>query len=314
MTTIDATTPAANPAPSVPSKRPRPAPTIGTNDEAARALPGARSSLVVPGKDLPPCVRDQLLDPATCDVMPGHQHPADDIDELGDSIAIVGQLHAGQVFEVPDGRRFVAAGRRRWLACKKRGFLYRADVWQCPDESSVRSQDLASIIRLVENEQRRDPSAYDLSVQLRQIRNENGFQTAAAIAAHVGLTEARVKKYLAIFQGSDRLLEAAQKHQLAIGLLTELVRAEKQYGEAKTRRFLAKAIAGELTTADLNRQRNVSRHGVRGTRTRRIDSDWASIERRIRRLCDADPEGASAHLESLLASLRATLEQPKVAG
>jgi hypothetical protein len=87
-----------------------------------------------------------MLDPATCELLPGHQHPVGDVAELAEAIAIVGQLHPGQVFELPDGRRWIAAGRRRWLACKERGFLYRADVWQCASEDLTRSEDLARVI------------------------------------------------------------------------------------------------------------------------------------------------------------------------
>ena len=60
--------------------------------------------------------RDQEVDPATCEVMSGHQHPVADVEDLADSLAALGQLNPVQILEYPDGRRYIAAGRRRWMS------------------------------------------------------------------------------------------------------------------------------------------------------------------------------------------------------
>ena len=271
------------------------------------STPSQRSGLVAPGHNLPPCERDQLIDPSTCELLPGHQHGADDIDELAESIAIVGQLHAGQVFELPDGRRWIAAGRRRWLACKQRGFLYRADVWKCANEASVRGEDLARAIRVVENDQRRDPSAYDLAVQLRRIRNENAFQSAEEVARHIGMSVARVKKYLSIFQASDDLLAAIERDGLSITVALELVKCEKQFGEVRARKYVRGVIAGELGAADLERRRAAAAHGAAEPKRKDPMSGWSATANRLKRLAESDPIAARPLVETLCAELEAVV-------
>lgn len=279
-------------------------PSVSTASSTAvsdEVLPsGSGSGLLAPGRDLPPCQRDQLIDPSTCELMPGHQHPADDIGDLAESINIVGQLHSGQVFEFPDGRRWIAAGRRRWLACKRAGFLYRADLWQCSSEAIARGEQLAQIIRLAENEHRREPGVYDLAVQLRNIRNEHGFDSHEQLARHVKMSETRVKTYLSIFRASDRLLDAIQKENLPLAAAAELVYCEKQLGPTKTRHLLAKVTAGELSAADLERRRQVAKHGKRGARAKNAEADWNAACRRLQLLLAKDPELAESRLAGLL--------------
>jgi ParB-like chromosome segregation protein Spo0J len=300
---------AKNPATGKPSSLskapPRPA-------AAPTSAPAGREASPHPRADakLPPCERDVDLDPETCQLMPGHQHPPENLGELADSIRIVGQLHAGQVFAFPSGEQWVVAGRRRWLACKERGYRYRADVWRCSSPEDPAVADLACRIRVMENEQRVDPSAYDLAVQLRRIRNEHAYQSADQLAAHVAMSTTRVKEYLSIFRGSDRLIEAAESHRIPLETLLQLVRIERQFGEARGRGFIQKAVAGDVSAADLRRQREVAKRGKRGARAKGdADALAKAITDRFRKFLKAD----RARATKLIDAMRAELAQAEAA-
>lgn len=274
----------------------------------------AETALAAPGRDLPPCRRDQMIDPSLCELMPGHQHPTSDLDELVDSLAIVGQLHPGQVLVLPDGRHWVVAGRRRWLACRQAGYLYRADLWLCDERGLERAEEFARQIRVMENDQRVDPSAYDIAVQLRRIRNERACGNYDELAAQVAMHPSRVKRYMAIFGGSDRLLEAAEKHRLPLAAIGELVRLERQFGEASARKYITKVVAGELSAVDLRKARTTVRRAARDATSNGAPATaskaWDRVRKQIRALAAADPVAAADQLAGLLEELRAAVAAP----
>ena len=258
---------------------------------------------------------NELLDPDTCEVLEGHQHAVANIEELAESIAIIGQLNPIQVIEHGDGRRLIAAGRRRWMACKSRGLPLRADVW-VSDGEDITLEHLARSMRIAENVQRHEPSAMDVAIQMRHIRSEHGFRNAAELGAHLGMHEARVKRYLSVFQGGDFLLEECQQHSLPLATVLELVKLEKQAGAASTRRVIQRVVKGELGCEDIKRMR------VKTTRAKRtakpkaargpqgatpVTSLRAGVDA-VLQAVQSDPEGSRELARELFVSLDAYLQ------
>ena len=202
-------------------------------------------------------VPDQVgarIDPNSCEVMDGHQHAVQDIDELTQSISALGQLHHALVIEHADGRRFIAAGRRRWLACKALGCSLKADIWQCAEED-IDLELFARAVRIAENLQRSEPSSMDIALQLRATRNQLGFKNAKEVAACMKMGESTVKSYLSIFRASDHLQDMARQHALPLAHVLELAKCEKKLGVARTRKLIGSVCKGELTQKDLAKLR-----------------------------------------------------------
>ena len=252
-------------------------------------------------------LKDQELDPNTCELLGGHQHAVTDIEALADSIATLGQLNAVQLIEYGDGRRLIAAGRRRWLACKSRGLSLRADIWKCEDED-IDLEHFARAVRLAENLERVEPSAIDVAIQMRKIRIERGFRNAKELGDFLGMSETRAKRYLSIFQGSDHLLEVAAQRSLPLGIVLELQKCEKRFGPAATRKLIDRAVKGDITLRDLNRMR--TKDATRGKRDKpkKRKEEAVSLRERgdalLQALSSAPLEERSRITEELLVALQ----------
>lgn len=273
-------TPAMDSAPAAPSRR----------SGAASALVGQW-----PGAQL--CE----YDPSTLDLLPGDQEPVDEayVEELAESICVLGQLAPIHVRLVEGGAPQILAGRHRAAACARLGRRVQAIVHRTCD------QDLADKICVNENEHRREASAYYTAVRLNQLRNRAGCRTAQDVAAQTGVSLPRVKLYLSIFNGSDKLLEAFRKHRLPVRLVAELVRHERQCGIPATRRYLAKAVAGELTIRELQSKRTSPRRAAPRTNH---DAAWSSVAKRVASLATKDPGQAVERLRALQAEVADLLQ------
>lgn len=195
------------------------------------------------------------IDPNTCEVMDGHQHAVNGIDELAQSIAALGQLHHALVIEHADGRRFIAAGRRRWMACKRLGCTLKADIWQCTEED-INLELFARAVRIAENLQRCEPSSMDIALQLRATRNQRGFKNAKELAASMKMGESTVKSYMSVFRASDHLQDMAKQYALPLAQVLELAKCEKKLGVASTRKLIESVCKGELSQKDLAKLRH----------------------------------------------------------
>tara|TARA_R110002073_G_scaffold164180_1_gene320347 strand:- start:1755 stop:2555 length:801 start_codon:yes stop_codon:yes gene_type:complete len=253
------------------------------------------------------------VDPNTCDVMEGHQHDATDIESLADSIATLGQLHPSLIIQYSDGRRLIAAGRRRWMACKSRGIPLIANIWVC-EEEDINVELFAKAIRVAENLERCDPSAMDVATQLQAIRNERQLPNARAVAEHVGMSEARVKRYLSLFAASDYLREMASTHALPLEPMLELTRCEKRLGSSSTKKLLAGYIKGELSCSDLAKKRG------KPARKKRPPASPEAIDARLRKSGEAmllafskAPPDSGEYLEELIARLTSLLSEERTA-
>lgn len=262
-----------------------------------------RSELSAQRASRGPDLRDQTIDPTSCEVMPGHQHSVVDVEDLADSIVALGQLNAVQLIEYPDGRRHIAAGRRRWMACKSRGLSMRADIWMCKANEDVNSENLARAMRVAENTERQEPSAIDVAFQLRRIRNENNFGSAGELGAFMGMSESRVKRYLCVLQASDHLIEAAQSNALSIKIVAELMRCEKQLGERVARKLIKEAGEGTLSAKDLKRVRDKSKRVTKKESTRDFDEKLKSKGNALLAMVGREPRNAAAYVTSLMSQL-----------
>lgn len=192
------------------------------------------------------------LDPATLTVMEGAQHSVSSagLEELAASIRICGQINPIQVRVVRgvDGgalRHEVISGRRRTQACLQNGQTVRAELYEtCSDED-------AYVIRHAENCQRQDPTAYDVAVTLRDMRNRNGW-TIAQLAEANALSLASAKRYLAILNASDKVLTLLATTEVTLRVAVALVRLERECGEVCARRILPRVASGELGASELD--------------------------------------------------------------
>jgi len=262
-----------------------------------------------------PDLRDQEVDPTTCEVMPGHQHAASDVEDLADSLAALGQLNPVQILEYPDGRRYIAAGRRRWMACVSRGLSLRADVWLCTANEDVNSENLARAIRIAENTERKDPSAMDVAFQLRRIRVENNFASAAELGAFVGMSESRVKRYLCVLQASDFLMETARTKSLPITVVVELMRCEKLLGERTARKFVKQTADGCLSAQDLKKVREKTKNSKkprkpRKPRKQRLEAKLRTTGDEFLALVAREPKATTAYAQDFVRRLTQLLENP----
>jgi len=217
----------------------------------------------------------------------------DDVSELAESIRAVGLLHPIHVRRVGDAFE-ILAGVRRWNAFQLNGTAKIPAVIHADADEST-----AEAIRTIENDQRRDPSALDTARALRRVRNEDGL-TYEGDAAQTGIGLSRVKKYLGLWQGSDAVLQAIDKHQLNLKMAYELVCFEKHRGELAARRLLPKVAAGDVSAADVRR----ARQGTDKPAAKKASRDpWPSLKRRIAKLIAEDPERARHELAEALATL-----------
>ena len=223
-----------------------------------------------------PDLKQVPLDPNTCTVMDGHQHNPTGIEELADSIATLGQLHPSLIIEYADGRRLIAAGRRRWMACKLRGLPLIANVWTCQDEN-INLELFAKAIRVAENIERTDPSAMDIAIQLQTIRNERQLKNAAELGKYMGMSEGRIKQYLSVFSASDYLREKATNHSFPLHILLELRKCEKRLGESVTKKLINSYIKGDITAAEMAKRRG------KPTRKKRTETTPEVVDARLRK-------------------------------
>jgi ParB family chromosome partitioning protein len=223
----------------------------------------------------------------------------EDLTELADSIRAVGIINPIHVRVSGDGFEIIA-GERRWRASRLAGLeLISAFVHEtCQDIT-------ADTLRVVENDQRCDPTALDTARELRRIKNLYGL-THDGVAQQTGIAVNRVKKYLALFAASDSLLEAFDKHRLPPTAALLLARFEKEHGEAKTRTVLRKFVAGEMTTRDLELLRK--RKGAAPTENKAPPSPWKRLEARATNLIDEDPDAAKGPLQRLHKRLQQKLK------
>lgn len=259
----------------------------------------------------PPDETHIQLDPNTCEVMEGHQHKATDIADLAQSISLLGQINPIQVIQKTDGRHLIAAGRRRWMACKELGCPVVANVWHAA-EDDLDLELYGRSVRIAENLERKEPAAIDIAKQLRSIRSERGYSNAE-LSEHVGMSQRAVQHYLSFFQASDYLQDLAQEHAFSLTVMLELVQCEKQFAVRKSKALAAQVVKGELTTSDLRRMRKGKKPSqakpqrkARGSQTDllRTSSDA------FLKLAASSPAAERACLEQHMQALAAILSSP----
>ncbi len=253
------------------------------------------------------------IDPATCEVMEGHQHEVSDLAALADSIATLGQLHPSLVIEYADGRRLIAAGRRRWMACQQLGIPLIANIWHC-EEENIHLELFAKAIRVAENTERCDPSAIDIAKQLQTIRNERQLPNARVLGEFVGMNEDRVKRYLSVFAASDLLQESARTHAIPLKPLMELTKCEKRLGVRATKKLLARFLKGELSTADLAkmRARPPRKSGSAKPEPKRQQTRIEKTSSAVLKAFASDPVESRPHIEELIQQLQALLPEEAI--
>jgi hypothetical protein len=256
-----------------------------------------------------PDLTHKKIDPSSCTVMEGHQHDPTDIEALADNIVALGQLHPSLIIQYPDGRRLIAAGRRRWMACKARGLQLIANIWLC-EEEDTNIELFAKAIRVAENLERRDPSAMDIAVQLRTIRSERGFRNARELGASIGMGESLTKKYLSVFKASDYLQEQARLHSIALAPLMELTKLEKQVDARAIRAHVAKHVKGELSTTDLSKLRGRSTAKPRAPKAPKNPmATLLAASDCVLTACMSDDPAVLTHVSALFGRMQEQLEE-----
>ncbi len=247
----------------------------------------------------PPQPKHENVPVALCQPHQANRHIRDDdVLELADSIRAVGLINPIHVRATADGFEIIT-GERRWRAARIAGLeLISAFVHEGCDDVTV------DTLRVVENDQRQEPTALDTARELRRIKNMYGL-THDGVAQQTGIQVDRVKKYLALFSASDSLLEAFEKYRLAPKTALLLTRFEKDQGEAKARTVIRKFVAGEITTRDIELLRK------RKPQTKADNpptSPWKRIEARANTLLDRDLETAKGPISRLYKRLQQKLK------
>jgi ParB family chromosome partitioning protein len=230
-----------------------------------------------------------------------------DIEELALSMRVVGQLSPIHVAREGDGLRIVS-GERRWRAARACGWReVRAYVHE--ELSELRTEQ----IRLIENQQRREPSAFDIAVSLRRMKNRHGL-THEQLAARTATRRATITGYLGIFNASDRVIETIAEHRLAITVAVALCRFERSQGEVAARRLIPRVVAESLSARDIDGLRKRKRgakagaaakaeSGANAKASKGPRDPWTAVARQLERLIARDPAGAPARLEALRAKV-----------
>jgi hypothetical protein len=201
------------------------------------------------------------------------------------------------------------------MACSARGLSLRADVWLCAANEDVNSENLARAIRIAENTERKDPSAMDVAFQLRRIRVENNFASAAELGAFVGMSENRVKRYLCVLQASDFLMETARTKSLPITVVVELMRCEKLLGERTARKFVKQAGDGSLSAQDLKKVREKAKNTKKAKapkkpRKQGLDARLRTTGDEFLALVAREPGATTAYVQDFVQRLAELIENP----
>ncbi|MBA7499599.1 Nucleoid occlusion protein [subsurface metagenome] len=130
-----------------------------------------------------------------------------EINELTDSIRVIGQLHPIVVCESADqpGKLEILTGQRRFLACKELG---QDDIWAMILDRPVPDVE-AKVISFSENLVKRDPDKADYIDLCNHFYNIYG--DFKIIAEKTGLTPAKVRKYVKYASLSPELKEMVDK-------------------------------------------------------------------------------------------------------
>jgi ParB/RepB/Spo0J family partition protein len=259
----------------------------GSKDPKARPLEPKVARMEVAVADI---VRDddnRAIDEADEDFM-----------TLVDSVRVMRVLVALQVRRCGDGKYRIIDGERRWRAARHVGLvMVPCDVW--PDHALPRDVMLAGVVI---NEQRQAHSCLAVARRLRAVKNQFA-ESHEQLAARTGMPLPRIKSYLNLFNGSDRLLEFLENEDVPVRTAVELVRFEKAHGEAAMRRLLerhkdeplsCRAIELLRKREDARRTRAVDRTGTGGAGPR-----TASLTARVEAAFRRDPEGARRELEEV---------------
>jgi len=215
-----------------------------------------------------------------------------DVTEMADSIRTVGLLSPISVRKLGDSFEIIS-GETRWRAHKRIGTeTIAAFVYDKCDDVTV------DTLRIVENEQRVPVTALQTARELRRLKNLHGL-THEAVAKRTSIPIDRVKRYLAIFNASDDVLDAIGKHNLSMKTALSLVRYERALGEAKARKVVRQVAAGELTSRDLDTLRKRG-SGKKASAAGQDTADpWSKVEVTLRRFLSDDPDRGRALLERL---------------
>jgi len=269
----------------------------------ARRNAGASCASPPPSAAAPAAARYASFAPDALELMAGEQHAIDDdgLDELADSLAVHGQLHALHVRQLGHQTPQILSGRRRWLAAQRlvaRGVTFELFAWVHGDECD---DDRADAIRTAENLHRHEPAAVETAERLMHVKHRHGY-SHRVLAEAMGLHVSRVKEYLCIFGASPKMLDGLKRARLPIQLAAELVRYEKRFGFQAGAQMLKSAAAGTVTARTLAAKR-MRRQDAAAT-SKGTDA-WTRVAARVERLARRDPQGAQPHIEQLIAQLKA---------
>lgn len=129
--------------------------------------------------------------------------PQVEIENLASSIAELGVLEPILLRKVDD-RYQIAAGERRWRACK---FLNKSSIEAIITQ--IKDSDMA-VFSLAENIDREDLSDYEICLALRQI--ENLFPTKKKLAESLGLIREDMYRYLAFNDLPEFILKSLDEN------------------------------------------------------------------------------------------------------
>lgn len=134
-------------------------------------------------------------------------HVSTDINELADSIKVIGQLHPIVVCESADqpSRFEILTGQRRYLACKEIG---QEDIWAMILDRPVPDIE-AKVISFSENLVKRDPDSADYIDLCNYLYNIYG--DVKIIAEKTGLPSSKIRQHIKYASLTPELKEMVDK-------------------------------------------------------------------------------------------------------
>jgi len=142
--------------------------------------------------------------------------PEEGIQELADSIKVIGQLQPVLVRPV-EGRYEVVFGHRRLLACKRLGLEKIQAVVRKLDDQAV------ALMRATENIARQDVSPIEEAAVYADLRDTHGLRIDE-IARRMGKSEGIIKRRLDLLKMPPQLQKAIHEKKITYGVAEELWR------------------------------------------------------------------------------------------
>ncbi len=158
------------------------------------------------------------------------------LEELADSIRVLGVIQPITVRPTADGRYEIISGERRWRAAGMAGMeeipVYVREV----DDQNLHE------MALVENIQRQDLNAMEVAISLQRLMDECGL-TQDALSGRVGKKRSTIANYLRLLHLPSEIQLALREGYITMGHAKAIASAEEKHQAALLRKCIRKGLS-----------------------------------------------------------------------